>query len=130
MARVQVVRERDTEYDFVRCRTYNHAWDEFFPIDMERPWYGWRLSLRCVRCHTERHDIYDYNQQLSQRRYIYPDGYQTPKGEEKPDRAVFREELFSRLREKLEESHSIGEEGRPTPAPVPIKAARRARKSA
>ena len=98
-------RGRDiSDDDFVRCRTYNHAWDQFYPIDLEPPWYGWRLSLRCLRCQTERHDNYDFKGQIMGRRYFYPDGYQT-KGEDKPTKQMFREELFSKLRDQLT-SHS------------------------
>ena len=69
---------------FLRCRTYSHAWDEFTPIDMESPSYGWRLSLRCVRCGTERHDTIAYGTgQVNGRQYIYVEGYQYI-GEDKP----------------------------------------------
>lgn len=92
---------------FVRCRSYNHSWDEFAPIDMDPPPFGWRLSLRCIRCSTERHDLIDRKGAVMSRRYIYADGYQTPKGEEKPDRAFFREALFDKLRTRLASTHQI-----------------------
>lgn len=103
----------DTQIDiaYLRCRSYGHAWDEFNPIDMEAPWYGWRLSLRCLRCTTERHDNIDFKGKVMGRRYIYPQGYQQ-KGVPK---VVFREELFSKLRSKLEKANQIGED---VPAPV------------
>ena len=103
------VRGADTTDDaFVRCRTYSHAWDEFYPIDMEAPWYGWRLSLRCMRCGTERHDnIAHGTGQMMGRRYMYPEGYQN-KGEDRPTKEVFREELFERLRSQLEEHAAVG----------------------
>jgi len=41
---------------FLRCRTYNHSWDEFYPLDVHPPTYGWRWSLRGVRCGSERFD--------------------------------------------------------------------------
>jgi hypothetical protein len=106
------VRGGDVQIEvFVRCRTYNHAWDEFNPIDLESPSYGWRLSLRCIRCSTERHDTIAFGTgQMLSRRYIYPDGYQTPKGEEKPTKEVFREELFTRLRTQLEQAHGLGQD--------------------
>lgn len=127
MARVRV-RQPDTSDDaFIRCRTYSHAWDEFYPIDLEAPWYGWRLSLRCMRCATERHDNYDFKGRVMSRRYIYTEGYQTPKGEEKPEKTYFREELFSRLRAQLEAHSSVGGE---MPEVTPIKAAKRATKKA
>lgn len=99
-----------TDEAFVRCRTYNHAWDEFTPIGLERPLYGWRLSLRCVRCATERHDTVDFHGGVMSRRYLWPDGYLTGRGEDKPTRTEFREELFTRLRGQLEASESVGGE--------------------
>jgi hypothetical protein len=97
-----------TQDAFVRCRTYNHAWDEFFPIDLEAPWYGWRLSLRCVRCGTERHDNIAFGTgEMMGRRYIYPEDYQLH-GEDKKDRTVFREELFESLRAQLETHNGLG----------------------
>lgn len=95
---------------FLRCRTYNHAWDEFAPIDLEQPLYGWRLSLRCTRCMTERHDTYDFKGRLMGRRYRYAPGYQTPRGDVKPSKEVFREALFQKMRAKLEEINSVGAE--------------------
>jgi|SRR5215831_6997076 len=89
---------------FVRCRSYGHAWDEFAPIDLDAPTYGWRLSLRCLRCGTERHDNLDFKGKLMGRRYIYPQGYSqkgiTP--------VMFREALFIKLRKQLEAANSIG----------------------
>jgi len=118
---VATVHRIDTSLDltYLRCRSYGHAWDEFAPIDMEAPWYGWRLSLRCLRCQTERHDNIDFKGKVMGRRYIYPDGYQQ-KGVPK---VIFREELFSKLRAKLEKSNSIGQE-----VPEPVKT--RSRKKA
>jgi hypothetical protein len=99
------------EETYLRCRTYNHSWDEFFPIDLYPPAYGWRLSLRCIRCGSERHDIYDFKGRVMGRRYRYAEGY-SQKGA--PPRSVFREALFDKLRAKLEEINSVGD----TP-PVP-----------
>jgi len=96
----------DTDIDdaYVRCRSYSHAWDEYFPIDLDPPVYGWRLSLRCTRCATERHDNLGFNGQLLNRRYIYPEGYST-RG---ITRTQFREALYVKLRAKLEASAAIG----------------------
>jgi|SRR5882672_8063485 len=94
---------------FIRCRTFSHAWDEFYPIDLAAPRYGWRLSLRCMRCQTERHDNLDFKGRVMSRRYLYVEGYQTPKGEEKPEKSYFREELFTRLRAQLEEHSAVGQ---------------------
>lgn len=123
-------RGRDVEVDaYVRCRTYNHAWDEFYPIDLPAPWYGWRLSLRCIRCQTERHDNYDFKGRVMSRRYIYPDGYQH-KGEDRPTKEVFREELFTRLRAQLEEHSAIGGDAEATPITTAKKSTKRTRKTA
>jgi hypothetical protein len=123
MARVRGASIADQAAVFLRCRTYNHAWDEFYPIDLEQPWYGWRLSLRCTRCTTERHDLIDFKGAVMGRRYIYAEGYLNPKGDPRVERTVFREELFTRLRAKLEEVNGVGAEV------TPIKSARK-RKSA
>lgn len=108
--RVQVRQADTTDEAFIRCRTYSHAWDEFSPIDLDPPAYGWRLSLRCIRCSTERHDMISYGTgQMLSRRYIYVEGYQT-QGEDRPTKEVFREELFIRLRAQLEAHNGLGEE--------------------
>lgn len=127
-ARVQVRGPDITDDAFVRCRTYNHAWDEFNPVDMDPPWYGWRLSLRCMRCTTERHDNYDFKGQVMGRRYIYPDGYQT-KGEDKPTKTEFREALFDKLRKQLEEAGAIGGNPPPPAKVIPMKRNNGPRKS-
>ena len=38
---------------------------------------------------------------------MYPEGYQN-KGEDRPTKEVFREELFERLRSQLEEHAAVG----------------------
>jgi hypothetical protein len=92
-----------------RCRIYGHAWEEFYPDNLGTPLYGWRLSLRCTRCTTERHDTIDHIGQISQRRYIYADGYQTEPGEEKPSREEMRLTMFNRIRSRLNKANAIGE---------------------
>lgn len=66
---------RELDRAFVRCRTLGHAWDDFIP--MRKPaQFGDRLSLRCVRCATERHDIVSWvDGSLLQREYQHPEGY-------------------------------------------------------
>ena len=102
------LRSKSGDDAFLRCRTYSHAWDEFAPIDMDAPWYGWRLSLRCVRCGTERHDNISYSSgMIMSRKYIYADDYQF-KNTETPTKEVFREELFSKLRADLKSHNALG----------------------
>jgi hypothetical protein len=93
---------------FVRCRTYGHAWEEWFPADLGPPRYGWRLSLRCTRCTTERHDEIGRNGDVEGRRYIYVDGYRPPTGTEAISRPEYREQLFASLRKRLDQIHAIG----------------------
>jgi hypothetical protein len=83
----------DLETQMVACRTFGHAWDEFYPIGMRRPSFGFRFSLRCVRCTAERHDLCDSAGNLLQREYRHPDGYSLA---DAPTRAEFRVELHRR----------------------------------
>ena len=91
----------------LRCRIYGHAWDEFYPDDLGTPLYGWRLSLRCTRCSTERHDVIDHIGQISMRRYIYADGYRIEK-DETPTREAMRLDMFGRIKARLSKVDAIG----------------------
>lgn len=88
---------RDFELSMMRCRTYGHAWDEFTPIDLP-PKAGWQLSLRCIRCTTERHDVIDLVGNLSERRYVYPDGYRDATADHRLSRQEYRQALYERIR--------------------------------
>jgi hypothetical protein len=94
----------------LRCRTYGHAWDEFYPDNLGIPMYGWRLSLRCVRCETERHDIIERTGAVGARRYIYPDGYKL--GREAASREEMRLSLFASVRSQLAKVNALNEEMR------------------
>lgn len=83
--------------EYERCRTYGHAWDEFLPLGKRRAGWGSRLSLRCVRCMTERHDTVDALGELSVREYVYPDDYRLG-ADETPTRAAMRLDLLKRNR--------------------------------
>lgn len=84
---------------FVECRALGHAWESFTPID--RPSHLFRnvLSLRCVRCGTERHDAIDLSGDVTSRRYRHPEGYRLT-GDEKPSRSFFRRQVFLASRRK------------------------------
>lgn len=82
--------------EYVRCRTWGHAWEEFVPRGT-RPRWGELFTLRCVRCGTERHDVINALGALGQRRYIYPDDYKLAL-DETPTRDAFRLELVALLR--------------------------------
>lgn len=66
---------------FIACRTYSHAWEDYEPPDMRAPLFGWRLTLRCVRCGMLRHDIVTQDGRLLQRHYTQPIGYKWAKDE-------------------------------------------------
>ena len=99
----------DAEQAMIRCRTYGHAWDEFYPDDLGPPEFGWRLSLRCTRCTSQRHDTIDHIGQVGQRRYIYPDGYQLSR-EDTPTRTEFRQSLYKSVRDQLAQARAINDE--------------------
>jgi hypothetical protein len=81
----------------LRCRTLGHSWDDFIPM-MKAPEFGERLSFRCVRCTTERHDICSWvDGSLIQREYRYPDEY---KLSEKYFRNDYRLALMNILKPK------------------------------
>ena len=94
--------------DFVKCRSWGHEWDTFTPLGRRASW-GLLLSLRCVRCGTERHDTIDMNGDLSTREYKYPDGYQLvrPKDSERISAAELRLEVLRRLRKPSRRLRSV-----------------------
>lgn len=83
---------------YLQCRTWGHGWSETVRSDLQKPDYGWRLTLRCERCTCERHDIIDpVSGDLipNGRRYFHPDGYEL---DEKFSRSEFRQEWARRNR--------------------------------
>ena len=80
----------------VRCRTYGHGWEEFTPLRRVRSSFGERLSLLCVRCGTQRHDVVSWvDGSVLDRQYAYPEGYHLA---EKVTRSEFRTALLHRRR--------------------------------
>lgn len=99
--------KRPTEDDFTMCRTIGHAWDNFYP-NLEPPSMGWRFSLRCARCTSERHDIVGPRDgAVWARQYAWPDGYRLQRGVERPTRPDLRRAVFDRLREELVSNNQI-----------------------
>lgn len=94
-----VIRGDVTDADLVRCRVLRHPWDDFNPVGLRNPSFGTRVSLRCMRCGTERHDVYDSNGEVAYRRYIYVEGYQYAK-DERPSAAQFRVLLMKAQRKE------------------------------
>ena len=80
---------RRSRVDFIECKTYGHAWDEYNPREDPPAGTFDRIALRCTRCGTTRHDHFDRNGEMVARKYSYPDGYRTA-AEDKPSRAALR----------------------------------------
>lgn len=88
----------ELDSNLLRCRTLGHAWDDFVPQGMKRAAFGTRLSFRCVRCTTIRHDICSWiDGSLVSRSYQYPDVYAL---DGKHARAEFRLALMHTLKPK------------------------------
>jgi hypothetical protein len=83
----------------LQCRTYGHAWDEYSRPDLPDT-AGWRLSLRCARCSTERHDVIDLIGGLSERRYVYPEGYRADFEDHRWTLPEYRQALYQRYRSR------------------------------
>lgn len=73
---IEVVTIEDLPLEFLRCRAFAHKWEEFLPFGKRRGEWGFRVSLLCTSCGTERHDTYDSLAALGARQYVYPEGYQ------------------------------------------------------
>ena len=103
--------------DFLGCRTYNHAWERFSPIDLEAPWYGWRLSLRCIRCASERQRQHQLRHRgrhgggvISMRRATSPNRAWATSV--RPSRSSAKQ-LFTKLRQELRDNKQrSGRKGR------------------
>jgi hypothetical protein len=91
-------KERRERFD--TCRAFGHSWSvrltgEDDGIDN----LVWKNYLRfdCSVCGAVRIDGLDAYNEVGQRRYIRPDGYDYPRGET-PSRAEFRGRVLPRLR--------------------------------
>lgn len=81
---------RRSRVEFIECKTFGHAWDEYNPPAESLPDRTFdRIALRCTRCTTTRHDHFDKSGEMVARRYSYPDGYRTA-ADDKPSRAALR----------------------------------------
>ena len=90
-----MARRSHVPVEFLRCRTWGHAWEDFVPLNVKVSW-GELWPLRCTRCGMERHDTINVHGALGSRRYIQPDGYKLT-ADETPTREVFRVELSNVL---------------------------------
>lgn len=108
-AKLVPVQDRDDRLkpEFLRCRTWGHVWDTFAPTHLPPPPYGWRESVRCTRCVTERHRLVDRKGEIMGVKYDYPDGYLLVAGTGRLVRADLRVSLFEELRGRLEQANAI-----------------------
>jgi hypothetical protein len=65
----------DLPLPWLKCRSFGHSWDEYRPVGKRKPSFGFRISLLCVSCTMERHDIVDTNGNLAARQYVEAEGY-------------------------------------------------------
>ena len=98
-----MARHWNMRIEYQKCRTWGHAWEDFLPGVGKRPAsWGRRFSLRCERCHTERHDTFDARGELSTRSYDYPSDYACS-AEDRPELTQLR---LSLVRELKEQTHA------------------------
>lgn len=95
--------------DFEMCRTIGHAWDQYYPVGYDRPDYGWRLDLRCLRCTTERHSVISHitGELIGNHQYVWPEGYSIEKGEDRPTRDQLRAHLYVRISRELRMNNAV-----------------------
>ena len=82
---------------YVLCRTLGHSWDDNPTATVDSELFRMStgcLTLRCVRCTTERFDYLANDLTVFQRYYRYPDKYRTVPGVAK--RPVLRAEMLRR----------------------------------
>lgn len=65
------------EAAYAACRgPVRHAWDHIPADGSRRPQFGTLALFRCIRCGTERHDIFSRaTGELLHRSYRWPEGY-------------------------------------------------------
>lgn len=100
--------ERPSREEYTLCKTISHSWDRVDNPELPAPEMGWRLSLRCIRCQSQRHDLISpATGVVMSRRYVYPDGYETPKGQGHLLRTDLRRGLFEIWKNQLRETEQI-----------------------
>jgi hypothetical protein len=71
-------RVEDLPDQYLRCRTFGHAWEEI-PTTLADPAYmqlwRWYMTARCTSCATERYEGIANDGSIGQRSYKYPDRY-------------------------------------------------------
>lgn len=82
--------------EYEKCRIWGHGWEDFIPSGKRPSQWGQRFALRCIRCHTERHDLIDSLGRLSSRQYEYPADYRMAK-DETPSRDSLRLDLLNQI---------------------------------
>jgi hypothetical protein len=93
-----------TVYDlpnrYLKCRGFGHRWDEFVPVGMPAPSFGFRYALRCDSCTTERYDIIDATGGVADRQYAYPDDYKLDVATDKAEIRLIYEARSRKVRQR------------------------------
>lgn len=76
--------------EYLACRTYGHAWDDFDDVTWPIPAGADSITLRCTRCFSVRRFIIDRYGEVIARRYRYARGYQYARADDRPTKAQFR----------------------------------------
>lgn len=75
----------------VLCRGYGHLWDIGGSTVAQLPHELLGHALVCVRCSTEKWEVYSQNSwKLIDRKYVWPDGYKRPEEALDIPRSAFR----------------------------------------
>lgn len=95
---------KELKLSFLKCRTYGHEWDDVSGLPGNRTveyLRGIRITLRCARCATIRHEVWSsVTGECMARYYTYPDGYSTTRWDGKGTiKEAFRRELLARRKE-------------------------------
>lgn len=96
--------------DFEECKVVGHNWERFHPI-MDTPRYGARISLRCTRCTSERHDTISRNSGwIEGRKYDYAEGYiaHYDSPDDRPSKSDLRLSMVERLQNELAAHDALG----------------------
>lgn len=64
---------------FIQCRDFGHLWRPF-TASYDSQEKGYRRTIRCTRCRTERSQVLDLDGSVRSGHYSHPDGYLKPAG--------------------------------------------------
>lgn len=98
--RNEAAMDQRTEYLMCRRSVCGHPWEPYQDGTLSTPSFGFRFSLRCTRCGTQRHDLRGFRGELLSRSYVYPDDY-------KMGGTVSTEELWTEVLVRLSDGRLV-----------------------